>query len=131
VLVGLAAKNAILIVEFARQTEESGATPGEAAVTAARTRLRPILMTSLAFIFGVAPLVVATGAGSEMRQSLGTAVFAGMLGVTAFGLLFTPAFYTVVRKIGRAKPKTMPKAISPGDVTAPQSPQPSEPFAAA
>jgi hydrophobe/amphiphile efflux-1 (HAE1) family protein len=100
VLVGLAAKNAILIVEFARQTEQAGATPGEAAVSAARTRLRPILMTSLAFVFGVAPLVVATGAGSEMRQSLGTAVFAGMLGVTAFGLLFTPAFYTVARKIG-------------------------------
>jgi multidrug efflux pump len=101
VLVGVAARNAILIVEFARQTEASGATPGEAAVTAARTRLRPILMTSLAFIFGVAPLVVATGAGSEMRRSLGTTVFAGMLGVTAFGLLFTPAFDTVVRKLSR------------------------------
>jgi len=88
-------------VEFARQAEEDGATPGEAAVRAARTRLRPILMTSLAFILGVAPLVVATGAGAEMRQSLGTAVFSGMLGVTAFGLLFTPAFYTVVRKFGR------------------------------
>jgi HAE1 family hydrophobic/amphiphilic exporter-1 len=103
VLVGLAAKNAILIVEFARQAEEGGATAAEAAVTAARTRLRPILMTSFAFILGVAPLVVATGAGSEMRQSLGTTVFAGMLGVTAFGLLFTPAFYTVVRKFGRKR----------------------------
>jgi hydrophobe/amphiphile efflux-1 (HAE1) family protein len=104
VLVGLAAKNAILIVEFAKQAEDHGASPAEAAVSAARTRLRPILMTSLAFILGVAPLVVATGAGSEMRQSLGTAVFSGMLGVTGFGLLFTPAFYTVVRKL-RRKPK--------------------------
>jgi multidrug efflux pump subunit AcrB len=119
VLVGLAAKNAILIVEFARQTEQAGATPGEAAVTAARTRLRPILMTSLAFIFGVAPLVVATGAGSEMRQSLGTAVFAGMLGVTAFGLLFTPAFYTVASKIGRKRPQAGPNETAPaGDIAA-------------
>ena len=101
VLVGLAAKNAILIVEFARQAEEEGETAAEAAVHAARTRLRPILMTSFAFILGVAPLVVATGAGAEMRQSLGTAVFFGMLGVTVFGLLFTPVFYTVVRRIGR------------------------------
>jgi len=97
VLVGLAAKNAILIVEFAKQAEKEGASRFEAAVAAARTRLRPILMTSLAFIFGVVPLAVATGAGAEMRQSLGTAVFAGMLGVTLFGLVFTPVFYVLAR----------------------------------
>jgi hydrophobe/amphiphile efflux-1 (HAE1) family protein len=97
VLVGLAAKNAILIVEFARQAEEEGKNRFDAAVQAARTRLRPILMTSFAFIFGVVPLAIATGAGAEMRQSLGTAVFFGMLGVTGFGLVFTPVFYVVVR----------------------------------
>ena len=101
VLVGLAAKNAILIVEFAHQKENDGASPAEAAVHAARTRLRPILMTSFAFILGVAPLAVATGAGAEMRQSLGTAVLFGMLGVTGFGLLLTPAFYTLVRVLRR------------------------------
>jgi hydrophobe/amphiphile efflux-1 (HAE1) family protein len=97
VLIGLAAKNAILIVEFARQAEAEGTSRFDAAVRAARTRLRPILMTSFAFILGVVPLAIATGAGSEMRQSLGTAVFFGMLGVTGFGLLFTPVFYVVVR----------------------------------
>ncbi|HUB14635.1 MAG TPA: efflux RND transporter permease subunit, partial [Acetobacteraceae bacterium] len=100
VLVGLAAKNAILIVEFAHQAQEAGSTPAQAAVSAARRRLRPILMTSIAFILGVAPLVVASGAGAEMRQSLGTAVFSGMLGVTGFGLLFTPAFYTLMQRTG-------------------------------
>jgi hydrophobe/amphiphile efflux-1 (HAE1) family protein len=99
VLVGLAAKNAILIVEFAKQSEEAGANPLEAARQAARTRLRPILMTSLAFVFGVIPLALATGAGSEMRQVLGTAMFFGMLGVTVFGLLFTPLFYVGIRHL--------------------------------
>ncbi|EHL99444.1 multidrug efflux pump BpeF [Acetobacteraceae bacterium AT-5844] len=101
VLIGLAAKNAILIVEFARHAEGEGMTRWEAAEAAARTRLRPILMTSLAFILGVLPLAIATGAGAEMRQSLGTAVFAGMLGVTIFGLVFTPVFYVVARAMAR------------------------------
>ena len=112
VLVGLAAKNAILIVEFAHQREEEGGTLAEAAVYAARTRLRPILMTSLAFLLGVAPLVVATGAGAEMRQSLGTAVFGGMLGVTAFGLIFTPTFYTLVQRFGFALAAPRPRAVA-------------------
>ncbi|MCE8009042.1 multidrug efflux RND transporter permease subunit [Aestuariivita sp.] len=99
VLLGLAAKNAILIVEFARKAEAAGATRIEAAVEAARLRLRPILMTSLAFIFGVIPLVIASGAGAELRQAIGTAVFGGMIGVTAFGLLFTPVFYVACRAL--------------------------------
>jgi multidrug efflux pump subunit AcrB len=97
VLIGLAAKNAILIVEFAKQLEDQGRDRFAAAVEAARLRLRPILMTSLAFIFGVVPLVWAVGAGAELRQTLGTAVFAGMIGVTAFGLVFTPVFYVITR----------------------------------
>jgi HAE1 family hydrophobic/amphiphilic exporter-1 len=97
VLVGLAAKNAILIVEFARQAEVRGEDRFAAAVEAARTRLRPILMTSFAFILGVVPLAIASGAGAEMRQALGTAVLFGMLGVTAFGLIFTPVFYVALR----------------------------------
>jgi len=102
VLVGLAAKNAILIVEFAKHHEDhEGRTPEEAATLSAKERLRPILMTSFAFILGVFPLAVATGAGSEMRQSLGTTVFFGMLGVTVFGLLFTPALYTFVQKLSK------------------------------
>jgi hydrophobe/amphiphile efflux-1 (HAE1) family protein len=101
VLIGLAAKNAILIVEFAKQAEEQGKDRFAAAVEAAHTRLRPILMTSLSFILGVVPLVFATGAGAEMRQSLGTAVFSGMIGVTLFGLIFTPVFYVLVRKLAK------------------------------
>jgi hydrophobe/amphiphile efflux-1 (HAE1) family protein len=99
VLIGLAAKNAILIVEFARQGEDEGKDRFAAAIEAARTRLRPILMTSLAFILGVLPLVVSHGAGAEMRQSLGVAVFSGMIGVTLFGLAFTPIFYVLSRAL--------------------------------
>jgi HAE1 family hydrophobic/amphiphilic exporter-1 len=116
VLVGLAAKNAILIVEFAKQAQEQGMDRFDAAVAAARTRLRPILMTSLAFILGVVPLMIATGAGAEMRQSLGTAVFAGMLGVTFFGLLFTPVFFVLCVGLGQLfsrKKRAAAKVVTP------------------
>src|SRR3546814_677493 len=101
VLIALAAKNAILIVEFAKQGEDAGLGRIDAAVAAAKSRLRPILMTSFAFIFGVMPLAIASGPGAEMRQSLGTAVVFGMFGVTIFGLIFTPVFYVVTRSFGR------------------------------
>jgi multidrug efflux pump len=100
VLVGLASKNAILIVEFAKQRQEAGLPRREAVLEACRLRLRPILMTSFAFILGVVPLVIAHGAGAEMRQMLGMAVFAGMLGVTIFGVFLTPVFYDVLQSFG-------------------------------
>lgn len=105
VLVGLAAKNAILIVEFAKQLEDQGKPLFEATVEACKLRLRPILMTSFAFILGVVPLVLATGAGAEMRSTLGIAVFSGMLGVTIFGVFFTPVFYYVIRWFSAKKPE--------------------------
>ncbi len=104
VLVGLSAKNAILIVEFARELEFAGRTPWDAALEASRLRLRPILMTSLAFIMGVVPLVMSTGAGAEMRHAMGVAVFSGMIGVTAFGILLTPAFYVLLRGLSGNRP---------------------------
>ncbi len=116
VLIALAAKNAILIVEFARQLEDEGRNRAAAAVEAAHLRFRPILMTSLAFIFGVVPLVWSEGAGSELRQTLGTTVFAGMIGVTIFGLIFTPVFYVLSRRLARDGRKP----------AATQSPQPAE-----
>ncbi len=122
VLVGLASKNAILIVEFAKQLEDDGRPIVEAAVEASRLRLRPILMTSFAFIFGVLPLALATGAGAEMRRALGTAVFWGMLGVTFFGLLLTPVFYVAIRSFTqrwqdrRGHPQ---RAAKPAAVTSP------------
>jgi multidrug efflux pump len=100
VLIGLACKNAILIVEFAKSETEKGAPPDVATLEACKLRLRPIVMTSFAFVVGVVPLVIAQGAGSEMRRTLGTAVFAGMLGVTLFGIFLTPVFFYVIRWLG-------------------------------
>jgi multidrug efflux pump len=123
VLVGLSAKNAILIVEFARELEHRGKSIVEAALEACRLRLRPILMTSVAFIVGVLPLVFTTGAGAEMRRAMGVAVFSGMLGVTLFGLLLTPVFYVLVRKLSeRISPRTVSRppdaAVVDGEVQA-------------
>jgi len=129
VLVGLACKNAILIVEFAREREAAGDTLLHSILEACRLRLRPILMTSFAFIMGVFPLAIATGAGSEMRRAIGVAVFAGMLGVTLFGLALTPVFYWTIRRLtggklkaGRFAPapaNTQGHDVSPPDVLAP------------
>ncbi|MGB9275767.1 MAG: multidrug efflux RND transporter permease subunit [Terrimicrobiaceae bacterium] len=110
VLVGLACKNAILIVEYAKQSEDSGKDTISAVVEACKLRLRPILMTSFAFIAGVVPLMLGSGAGAEMRQTLGTAVFAGMLGVTIFGIFLTPVFYVIIRKFSANKRKVAAKA---------------------
>ncbi len=114
VLLALGAKNAILIVEFARQLEEDGTATFEAAVEAAKLRLRPILMTSFAFIFGVLPLVTSKGAGAEMRKALGIGVFGGMIGVTIFSLVLTPVVYVAIRRLSarRSKPSapTVPAA---------------------
>jgi multidrug efflux pump len=104
VLVGLSAKNAILMVEFARELEFAGRTPLQAAIEASRLRLRPILMTSLAFIMGVVPLVLSVGAGAEMRQAMGVAVFSGMIGVTVFGIFLTPLFYVMLRAMTGNRP---------------------------
>jgi len=137
VLVGLSAKNAILIVEFARELEFAGRTPIQAAIEASRLRLRPILMTSMAFVMGVLPLVLATGAGAEMRHAMGVAVFAGMIGVTAFGIFLTPVFYVLLRRLTGNRPLKLhggvphvdpAEAIGGGGASHPLSPQPAAPL---
>jgi multidrug efflux pump len=115
VLVGLSAKNAILIVEFARELEFEGRTPVRAAIEASRLRLRPILMTSMAFIMGVVPLVVSTGAGAEMRSAMGLAVFCGMIGVTFFGIFMTPVFYVLLRRVTGNRPLVHHNQDTPGE----------------
>jgi multidrug efflux pump len=126
VLVGLAAKNAILIVEFARERQQEGASRFEAAVEAARVRLRPIIMTSFAFILGVFPLVIAQGAGAEMRRTLGTTVFAGMIGVTLFGIFLTPVFYYVVRWFSERRSGKVSDNAAPQPLAEVSSAQPTE-----
>ena len=116
VLVGLACKNAILIVEFAKRKQDEGLSPVDAAIEACRLRLRPILMTSIAFIAGVFPLVVSRGAGAEMRQAMGIAVFSGMIGVTLFGLFLTPVFYVTLMKLGMKKRTAPRKPKAPAPV---------------
>jgi multidrug efflux pump len=124
VLIGLAAKNAILIVEFAKQEQDQGKNRVDATLEACRLRLRPILMTSFAFILGVVPLVLAKGAGAEMRIALGVAVFSGMLGVTIFGIFFTPVFYVVVRWLTERKSSgpSAPTRLEPIPAAAATSP---------
>jgi multidrug efflux pump len=117
VLVGLSAKNAILIVEFARELELHGRGIVEAALEASKLRLRPILMTSIAFIMGVVPLVFSTGAGAEMRHAMGVAVFAGMLGVTLFGLFLTPVFYVLLRKLAQRLEGNKPSTVATPDLS--------------
>jgi multidrug efflux pump subunit AcrB len=114
VLVGLACKNAILIVEFAKVKQDEGLSPFDAAIEACRLRLRPILMTSIAFIAGVVPLVFSTGAGAEMRHAMGVAVFAGMIGVTSFGLFLTPIFYVLLRTMAKKFKRQPAAASAPG-----------------
>jgi multidrug efflux pump subunit AcrB len=113
VLIGLAAKNAILIVEFARHLELQGEQRLNAVIEACRLRLRPILMTSFAFVLGVFPLIVSDGAGAEMRRAVGTSVFFGMIGVTLFGLAFTPVFYVVVRNLADGRTQHSQRQTSP------------------
>jgi multidrug efflux pump len=115
VLAGLACKNAVLIVEFAKQEQERGLSRLAAAVPASKLRLRPIVMTSVAFILGVVPLMLASGAGAEMRSTLGTAVFAGMLGVTFFGIFLTPVFFYVLSWFGSHEHAHAGNATAPGN----------------